>query len=60
MDRYGVPQTYLNITLHRGLYIVIIRDRYEGTHTALTRALHGGLYLVIIMYVINGPSRPLL
>jgi hypothetical protein len=35
MHRYGVPQTDINIALHRGLYLTITVDWHEGPQTPL-------------------------
>jgi hypothetical protein len=49
----------LTISLHGGLYLVIITDRYGGHQTALTIALDGGLYLAIIMDRYSWPQTAL-
>jgi hypothetical protein len=59
MDRYGGPQSALNIALYTGRYLAFIMDHYERPQSAHTLALHRFLYLAIIIGRCGGSRVPL-
>jgi hypothetical protein len=60
MDRFEGPQTFLTISLQKGLKLAIIMDGYEESNTALTVDLHRGFYLATIMDRYEGVTLHLL